>query len=439
MRYSFPYLLIMAGVLLLFSCKKPTLNQTDIIAQENVGLEFTDTLTIVANTVKEDSIFAENLSISPIGAMDDPTFGKTYAGVYTRVLLASNNIDLGDSLVFDSLVLTLDYSGSYGDLSMLQSLVVYEMGEQLSTDETYYSNKEFTLDGEIGRKDNFIHNLDDDVVVLGDTLSPHLRIRLDSTFGENLMNQSGQSTLQDNASFFDYLNGIYITADTNVLGEGMPYFDLISLSLTRLRLYYSNSENDSLELQFFLSGGNDGIRVNHYSHDYSGSVAEPYLTSSNASGDSILFVQSMSGIVGRYEVPYLKNLGNILINKAELVITQVEDPSTGEDSTFTSPGTMTLVPEDGDFVGPVILDQFIPNFFGGDKECEVDTTSTEYCRYKFNLARQMQAILDNDTGANTAIWIKTFPSSRIADRVVIGGTDHSNGDIKLNLTYTKID
>src|SRR5690606_33977804 len=111
-----------AIILLLFSfCKEPVLKDDSLLPDEKLGLVFTDTLTLIAHTVREDSLRTDEMPDNLLGKMDDPIFGKSYASVYFQLRLLTNNVDLGSGVQLDSAVLMLRYSGKYGDLTVPQT------------------------------------------------------------------------------------------------------------------------------------------------------------------------------------------------------------------------------------------------------------------------------------------------------------------------------
>ncbi len=144
MKIRFIFLVLLSAVIIC-SCSEKNIVGIDLLPDKNgLGTTFTDTVTIISYTVREDSLRTDTLfSQHLLGSYDSPVFGKTYANIYSQVLLPSNNIDLGSSLILDSVVLTLDYAGFYGDTAIQHKILVYQLTEDLGVNTEYYSNHTF--------------------------------------------------------------------------------------------------------------------------------------------------------------------------------------------------------------------------------------------------------------------------------------------------------
>ncbi len=426
-----------AILLLLFSfCKEPVLKDDSLLPDEKLGLVFTDTLTLIAHTVREDSLRTDEMPDNLLGKMNDPIFGKSYASVYFQLRLLTNNVDLGSAVQLDSAVLMLRYSGKYGDLTVPQTFMVYEMDESMSRDENYYSNKAFNIkSAEIGRLTNFIPNLDDSIETIEGKLPAHMRIKLDAGWAQNILNQSGGGNLANNENFLQFMKGLYLTVDTQGTGNGMVYLDLFNAT-SALTFYYRNADRDSLN--FKIVTNNSAATLNQFKHNYSGSVVEPFINANSTDGDSVVYIQSMAGLKGKFTAPHIRNLGNISINKAEVLITALKDPLQ-LDSIYTIPIRLTLNASDADGRNAFIEDQFVSEtYFGGVRFQENDSFGNAVSRFKFNTALYYQAVSKN-IKTDYGIYMLTFPSTRIGDRLLVGGGNHSQYPLKLKLTYIKID
>ena len=133
MKYLRALIVVFAVSILLYSCKK----EFDSIGlelqneEDRLGNTFTDTTTLIAYSMIEDSIVTGNLSNAIIGYVNDPVFGRTQAGFYTQFDLSGTNVSFGNSPEFDSLVLSLQYAGYFGDTLSALSIKVYELTEAL--------------------------------------------------------------------------------------------------------------------------------------------------------------------------------------------------------------------------------------------------------------------------------------------------------------------
>ncbi|HEY4799203.1 MAG TPA: DUF4270 family protein, partial [Bacteroidia bacterium] len=222
------YFTIAAFIAFAFSCKKKT--------PENIGLpllpgtdllnaQYTDTLTLVAHTVKDDSLLMFNPYNKPalqlLGNMNDPIFGITKASIFTQFALSVTNPAFGTNPLLDSAVLSFAYytNRSYGNLSSSspQKFDVYELSESLNYDSTYYSNKlkQYYTTQQIGST-TVVPDIKDSVLVgTPPKLPPQLRIKLSKVMFQNFLdNPTYTSTYAGDVNFQNVFKGIYVNSST---------------------------------------------------------------------------------------------------------------------------------------------------------------------------------------------------------------------------------
>lgn len=421
----------------LCACKDPILEDTPLTPDSRLAVTVTDTLTLITQTVREKPLRTDEMSTHIVGTTNDPVFGRSVAGTYFQLRLTTNNISLGTDAILDSAVLMLRYAGSYGDITRPLSFLLYQLNESMDKEAAYYSDKTFALQREIGRISHHLPDLTRELETLEGKLPPHLRIRLHQTVAQELFDEAknGSSQVANNENFLQFFKGVFLVADENAGGNAMLYFDLYAAP-SSLTFYYHTPSNDSLTWKIIVD--NASATSNFYKHDYRGSMVERFLGAKRASSDSIVFIQSMAGLKVKVMVPYLKNLGNIAINKAELIITGIKTPL-DITSEFAPPARLTLNAADSLGNNDFVDDQFISeNYFGGTRSEETLDLGKTVNRYKFNTALYYQHVI-NGTKPDYGLFILTFPSPRIADRLVAGGGNHSTHRMKLKLTYTKLD
>jgi hypothetical protein len=443
MKYWSALFAVVCLGLLFGSCKKNSLFGVDILpSTDAVGAVYSDTFSLITNTLRDDSVLTSSTINNVVGTMFDPVFGKTYAAFFTELLLPTNDVNFGnpDTLYIDSVVLTLAYNGYYGYKDVPQTLNVYRVTEPMrpKPDAGYYSNKSFAVDPDLlARKQNFVPDFVDSVHAIGFTLPPHLRIRLNDRFGQELLNQSGTTNLTNDSTFKNYLRGICVAPDTlaTPYGASILYFDLLSL-LSGMHLYWHTPHIDSLS--YILPIGVNEVRTNFFKHNYSGSAVAPYLNGSSVTGDSVVFVQGMAGLKTRIIIPALSSLSNVLINKAELIITQQVDPNE-TDSVFAPPAQIVCVTLDTAGKDVAIPDNFdaFP-VFGGGKVTKVTLDRQTYAEYHFSIADQLQQIIDGKQ-EDRGLFLIPYKRGETADRLVAGGNLRvDNLKMKLHLIYTPI-
>src|SRR5437868_4395760 len=134
------HILFFAIVIFAFSCKKKTpadIGLPLLPGEDLLNALFTDSTTLVAHTVKDDSLNTKNVNPVLLGNINDPIFGITKSSLFTQLSLSKANPDFGTNPVLDSAVLSLVYSVSgttiqhYGNLTP-QKFDVYELTEPLN-------------------------------------------------------------------------------------------------------------------------------------------------------------------------------------------------------------------------------------------------------------------------------------------------------------------
>lgn len=409
----------------LMSCEDPVVNPNDeLVNNEDSTLRTTDTVTLTTKTLRENPLSAKNLENAILGSMDDDDFGKSSASFYTHVTLPSNNVSFDDNLTFDSLVLTLDYSGSYGNIEKGQDIEIYQMIEKIRDDKNYESDATFNTNQQqvLKRVSNFTPDLQDSVTIDGETKPGHMRIKLNQTnfIGQNFIRRVEQG-FSSKADFNSYLEGFFVTVDTTSgFGEGVTYFNLASPQ-SKLTLYYKDGNNNNQTFNFVINDSTNW--VNHYTHNYSNTLAGRIID--NESPDSLMMVQAMSGLQGKINFPYLNELGDILVNEAELVISVTE-----ENKTYPAPKQMNALRID-----TTLQNTFV---FIGDQFTATNSLGAKVKRYKFTIEDYLQSVINGQID-NDGIVLRPFPNNAIADRAIIGGGNHSVNNVQMNLTYTKIE
>ncbi|HEY9082209.1 MAG TPA: DUF4270 domain-containing protein [Vicingaceae bacterium] len=422
-------LFFLSIALFFYSCKK----DGELVPEfdsGNANIMKTDTFTIVTSLAKEDSIRTDVSIYNLLGIYNDPVFGPTASSFYTQATLNGLNVDFGVGAVLDSAVLTLAYNNVYGDTNAAISVNVYEITEQMSTSDSYYSNQKLAYDVTPITTTTFSPKVADSVFVAfeGGNVAPHLRINLGNTFGNKIFAESGTSNLANNANFTQFFKGFYLTTTDSVQnttlspGQGaIAYFNTNS-SLSTLTLYY----NDTSKYDFIINS--ESAKYNRFDHNYTGTDIEAQLL---GGGDStVSYVQTMAGVKTKLEVPYIKEIikdGEVVINKAELIVT-IES---GTDGTYPTIPMLTLVAIDNNGQSVFLSDFFEGlDFFGGS----LNTTEKTYT---FNIPRHLHSMIYNTT-SNNGMYLVATGQSISANRSVITTNKNQIAKLKLNITYTKL-
>lgn len=411
----------------IYSCKEPDNVGLNVLPKSDLSsLSYSDTSSLQTSVVKEDSILATGNSANLVGAIHDDKFGDSKASFYTQVLLSSVGIDFGSKRVCDSIILTLAYSGYYGDTTAAHNFEVDRLNEYISSDSNYYSTKSFHTSDPLGTLTTSDIHPHDSVMVNGINTAPHLRFPLYNSDSSIFCNPTS-NLYTTNSAFLSFFNGICIKdVSSPATGGSILYFTLTD-TMSKITVYY----NDSLSFSFFFpitTSTNLAETVNHFEHNnYSGAIFVNNFNDINFGKDRC-YIQSMAGVKTKVEFPFLKNLvqnGNVSINKAEFTVT-IDNTTT---ATYAAHSSLFLVGIDS--AGKSF---FLPDYvsstatFGGAQNSGT---------YTFLVTRYIQQILSGKR-TDYGLYLVAAGAAVNANRTVIGGSNNATFPMKLKLSYTNI-
>lgn len=430
-NYPGHVLLIIVSISLFLSCnKKPEELGIELVEGNPLAVDFSDTTSVRAYSVIEDSVRTDQTTTTLLGSMYDPVMGKTTASVYTQVSLTTLTPDFGVNPVCDSMVLILMYSGYYGDTLAEQTFRVYELNEEMSYDTAYYSINNLEFDPVELANYSTAPRPTDSVLIGSEKYEPQLRIPMNNIMGDKVLT-APSDVLEDNEAFINYFKGIYITADpVDAPGEGaVLYFNFLT-SLSKILIYYHNNDTDSLEYTISLNNAGNARfgNYNHYDYDH----ASPEFISQVIEGDSTLgsqfiYCQAMGGVKGRISFPYLMDWyenGKIAINEAKLIFTNHET-----NGVYEAPETLSFLKITEEGSANFLVDQEEGSgYFGG---------TYDDGKYSFRITRHLQQMLNGDE-PDLGFYLLISGASLKANRLIIKGKDNSPGEIKLEMIYTRV-
>jgi Domain of unknown function (DUF4270) len=440
-----------AFVLLLtsISCNETSLLGADLFEGEKLNLTFTDTLSINAVSETLDSVLVYSTSpyyydSVPFGRVNDPIFGLTESRIYSKLLFdtsALSAIDLA-TVIIDSSFLDLVYSPSrfYGEEAALQTtqqtVGIYRLTEDIPSENIYSNRKFFATESTPIVRYNFFPKPNTPLQILkGDTTKYAARVRIPLTpsFAKPFLDINN---IRNGATWFKGLEirpEVTTTTFLNFnMGLGKP-------QPTGIRIYYRAALTDSVNKVFLVP-----VSTQHFANFQHGYKTAPIkdFVNNQAKGGEQLFLQGMSGSNVKIEFPYLKNLGKVAINKAELELTVVKDSKTD-----LFPAIDQLILRTAQF-SPVLDLGFDSNYGDGvsARPLEKMGTSGGYIRteivngetlqkYYFNLSGHLQRVLEGKSGST--IYITPHFKEEKGSRVTLYGPKASKYRAKLNVYYTK--
>lgn len=403
---------------------------------------------------------------------NDPVFGQTTANVYFSISASSyGTYPFSDKNVeVDSVVLSLAYAGSYGDVNAQQSVKVFEIPQSSTFVDTTlykYSSTDFETSNLLGSKSYAINTLDDTIRVINyaardtakvwNVLRIHLNKNLGTRFAALDTTNTANGGFRTDSIFKKVFKGLAIKADA--MGNGLAYFNLSDAAKTNVTVYYRATRGtikDTAQVVFTHSRNGQANIINRVP---AGSYATTLANS--VANDELLYIQSTPGSYATIKIPSLDTFSNNVIHRAELIVTRVT--STG-DAIFTPPFQLFLDKINNAGDSAFTLEKDFPSnsqtlnwqIFGGD--LKRDGT------YRFNITRHVQDIISRDTGnytlrlyapVETSVYavdyidqfgrrgdVVNIPvNQRPADgRVVVGGGGNTDPNVRMRLRiiYSKL-
>lgn len=470
-------------ILIISSCKK--INEATEVGDDVIpGVDGVNTFDTTISVDAYNSIFDPLKDSVRVGRtndhilgniFNDPFFGRTNAKIFLELKPPFYKWNFSgvynkDSLQIDSVVLALEWRGTYGDTTMQQRVSVYEMDQSnnFKIDSFYNLRQEyFTHSGPVlGTKDFFPHQLNDSLYSFQDTTAGQLRIRLNNSFGRRLLDYDTTNAYATDSAFKTFVRGFAIEADPS-MGNALMAFGLVSSPKTKLAIYYKYTKGgqvDTAVSDFQFTGAS--ARHNYINrYDFLGTPLAA--ASATPTPDDLIYLINTPGSFATVKIPALRNMTNRVINRAELIVEEVYDLS---DEKFTVPNSLFLDVYDstlGDY-------KYTPYSFAVDRngspdpeyglygQKTADASGSPIRVWKFNLTRYVQNILTKQeplhdfrlftsksvfermrefpsTNTGSYIYTQTILNSQFAfGRVRVGGGGHPTQRMRLRIIYTKI-
>ena len=467
-------ILFLSFILVLSSCSKindaTTLGGDLIPAVDNIST-FDTILEVEAYngifSILDDSTRSTVSLINYLGEInDDPLFGKTKATIFagfSPTVYPFRFDAASDKIFIDSVVLVMNYRGTYGDSTLPHTVNVYNI-EPLSIfrSDTSYLIRErpFPMQGNlVGSRSGVLPSeLNDSVFVFNEKAANQLRVKLDNSFGDQLLYLDTLKYNTDSA-FRTAFKGLEITATE---GNSLLGFSLVDTN-TKLAIYYHYNKNgtDTSVVDYFRTNSNSAS-ANHIERDYAGSQLEGY--QGGTTPDDLVFLQTTPGTFAHIEIPGLAQLNNRIVHRAELIIEQVYDPS---DKIFTKPNAIYLDAYDGnnDRFKTIPYDvtydpqsgQINGAVVGFNGKSEFDDLGNPIQVWRLNLSRYVQNVVNNVDSVyklrlsapyllynhtNIQGFEREVPlfinQTYAVGRVRVGGGNHPTQKMRLRIIYSKI-
>ncbi len=421
------------------SCTNPTSAGLDLLNEDLLNLVYVDTFSVETGVERSDSVRTHNplalLNAYIIGKLDDPLFGTSEASLVAQLIPEVLRPSFTNAKV-DSVVLVLPYDTSkfYGEVDVPLTLDVFRLTESISASEAHFSNDQFeTNPVPLGRGSVFPSR--DSLFVLDyslgdrDTIGfPHMRIPLNNSFGQELLNLDTLFYTSDSL-FQSYFQGICVKP---VSGGSVAGINLNS-NRAGLVVYY---RVDTLQRQFRFQFSPYVANVSLFKHQTAGKEVEKYLAPPS-NDNPYIFVQGMAGVNGVIRFPHITSLKNAIINKAELEIRVASLPADDMKAFFPAP-SLVLYYRDSDGDIQVINDVLystddLSRQFGGVYQPGADNVPGYY---RMNLSAHIQDMVEGKI--SNELIISLLPKTENGSRAVLYGASHPTYKAKLKIAFTQL-
>jgi hypothetical protein len=386
------------GIIFLFlsSCDEPKEIGSDLFSVE-VGLNYTDTLTINSSTVLIDSIYTGANNSFLLGSYFHPELGYVTSDVFTQIANA-DTLNSKENSILDSLKMSLVYTNYQGDLTQPQSIKIYRLKDSLSRGTSYFANSTVSYFPEVLTTLTFTPKPLYAKSVNGDSIKyDTLNFKMDLALGKELISKYKDKAISGGGSSFrDFFKGFYIQTAETKKAAIMNF----SPAYSKMTLHWHNP-GDTLKyfLNYYFSLSNTftpefNARFNQIRSKRVGLLANLVKSGDKISSlktNNLTYVQSGTGIVTKIDLPYLSKLrGNndIAVNKAELVFQGGDNLDLGR-----TLGQLSLVESDG--ANRPLRNSDGLKYFVAEGGSGVQTASYNASAntYSFNVTTIMQALL----------------------------------------------
>lgn len=373
--------LILSFFITLTACEDPQEIGSEVFAQD-IGVLYTDTLTVDASTILLDSILTSSTSSLLVGRTTDPSMGTIETNSYFHIVPFDTLYSFVDTAgrknvkwvrypsKVDSIRFFLPYNFYQGDTNQRQTIKLIQLADNalLDVDKQYYSNSDApTLSSKIiGQVQNAkIRPIRNSNIISGTGKFDTLRMPItDPSFLSFIASQRDpkKDLATVGTEFRKTTRGFALTSESTKNAAIIGFDPVYAL----MRVYYNykytytlrNKANtadsitatvDTTKFNFLQVYDRDiatpkNVRFNKITTSRTGALTKlvkvtDALPAKQANGE--VYLQNASGLVMKVQFPSLAKLkarADIAINKAELVLEPNANPSN-----FALPSDLLLV------------------------------------------------------------------------------------------------
>lgn len=362
-------LTLLISLFVLGGCTNPSGIGLDVDPEDELLGVLTDTLSLQAVTVSDDSARSSSFAQTTFGWFDDPVIGKTVADLAMAIGKPTTVPRIKLDAEIDSVILVLPYGTEYfGDTLRPNFPLRVQQLDEAYTDGEYATKQWAVKDEVIGTKTvgRFAYKQTDSISITKhidgkDSVVkdiPQLRIALSPEFFRELFSEAVDSaSLSTEVGFNNHVKGLYLSvAESEMAGiGGLVTFQGIA-SKTGIELTYrqpNGKDGDDAGIDTIRAFLPTTVQANNGTfRRLTSSIKRTYTAEVQAQLDNpdghydVLYLQAPAGLRTRLQIPYIDELKgrNIAVNKAELVLYTSGDVP--EDELGINAPRLTLYRED---------------------------------------------------------------------------------------------
>ncbi|RAJ87658.1 uncharacterized protein DUF4270 [Chitinophaga dinghuensis] len=428
--FRFPLTGLLAIVLLiaaLSSCQKAGFTYDNIIGtDQNTDYILSDTLTVQMKNIQYDSVPTSGAGNAIVGQNTDPLFGNISADTYFQIA-APPTLDIPEfGAAYDSMVMIMKPNGyAVGDTTIPQDFRISRVIQTIQPATNYYNiynNNTFkTETTPIGSFTGIIRPKTDNVI----------RVPMSDALGAQLfeMIRSKSADISTSATWLEFFKGMNIQAGP--LSKSVTGY-LANDSSLYMRLYYHANEMITTVkyVDFRMTAPN--LQFNHVAYNRSGTAISPLSptapTLPTTSTNNTAYMQPITGLVTRIDIPYLKSLLQLGKYFQLMKVLLTVEPIRGSYTNYRLPPRLALCHMDANnnitdtlSYGALVID----NMFNEHTYYQYDITS--YC--------QTELSTTGYTTRGLALTPSSSDGKTTLDRLVLGDQQNGNNKLKIQVYY----
>lgn len=445
-------LILFAFACLVTACDDP--KEIGLPQGQTLGVFFKDDFNIRASTVLADSVITSGSNYLLAGKASDIQTGTVTATSYFQpdYLNRAEPPTFGAGTTIESLTLVLPYDYVYGDSAAEQRLTVHLLEKRIEQ-RPYYSSEELPYSAQaVG---SVIYKPRPRAAAASRTV----RIPLATSVANTLISLSGKPL----ADFLGAFNGFALVAEDSPAGAVVAYpatppnSQRVNASL--LLSYKEGGE--ARQYTYPVSSGpiNQPYLFNGITGDRAGTVLESILTRSDvlqaspANGEAV-YVQGGTGLVARVELgnlTELRQLGNVAINNAELIVHQLAVnklpaatplmlyESNAQGNLLRDPErTWPIFVTQADFRNPLPFVTATNNAYTFNITAYIGRLLREGATNKILYLSLPSIFTDVQLQSRTPIVVPPISLEESIGGLVLGGPQHPSLPMKLRIYYTPV-